>query len=64
MTQSAVVFMSSGRVLPVSRRIDDNRKPKWRFVKNVQDNICEYCFKVGDTLYRPKSDNFTFKLNV
>ena len=43
---------------------DDNRKPKWRFVKNVQDNICEYCFKVGDTLYRPKSDNFTFKLNV
>ena len=40
------------------------RKSKWRFIKNVEKNICEYGYKIGDTFYGPKNNNFNFMLNV
>ena len=39
-------------------------KPKWRFLKNVMKNQCEYGYKIGSTFYGPKNDNFNFKLKM
>ena len=40
---------------------EQGHKPKWRFVKNIRDNVCDYCYKIGSTYYYPKNDNYTFK---
>ena len=37
-------------------------KPKWRFVKDIRKNVCDYCYVIGGKYYHPKNDNYNFKL--
>ena len=41
---------------------NEGKKPRWRFVKDINKNMCDYCYVIGSTYYHPKNDNYNFKM--